>query len=149
MTPVTSQTTSSQPEEPTVRAMSALTMKMPDPIMDPMTIIVESRSPSSRLNSRPAGESLITDGGILIQREKSGHECTNKNAEGGGVVGGVEFFPGGAQKTRGGPTPPRNRQKNTRRGENIKKNNRRDIPASPQGDIKKRPHKTPPRKRTP
>ena len=48
-TPVTSQTTSSRPGEPTVRAMSALTMKMPEPIMAPMTIIMASNRDISRL----------------------------------------------------------------------------------------------------
>jgi hypothetical protein len=47
----------SQPAEPTWREMSAGTMKMPDPIIDPATIMVESRSPSSRTNPL-AGSSL-------------------------------------------------------------------------------------------
>src|SRR5262245_20826038 len=42
---------SSQPALPIVRAISAETMKMPDPIIDPMTTMVESYSPSPRLNS--------------------------------------------------------------------------------------------------
>ena len=45
---MTTQVTSSQPAEPTWRAMSAETMKIPEPIIDPATSIVESRSPSSR-----------------------------------------------------------------------------------------------------
>ena len=45
-TPVMSQTRSSQPGEPTVRAMSAVTMKMPEPIIEPTTIIVASNRPS-------------------------------------------------------------------------------------------------------
>ena len=40
--PVTTHAPSSQPGLPIVRAMSADTMKMPDPIIAPMTIIVES-----------------------------------------------------------------------------------------------------------
>ena len=40
--PATSQATSSQPALPTLRAMSAETMKMPEPIIDPTTTIVES-----------------------------------------------------------------------------------------------------------
>ena len=40
----------SQPDDPTWRAMSAGTMKMPEPIIDPATIIVESSRPSSRTN---------------------------------------------------------------------------------------------------
>ncbi len=49
-TPVTAQTTSSQPEEPTSRAMSAETMKMPEPIIEPATSIVESSKPSPLTN---------------------------------------------------------------------------------------------------
>ena len=41
-TPATSQATSSQPGLPTLRAMSADTMKMPEPIIEPTTTIVES-----------------------------------------------------------------------------------------------------------
>jgi len=50
--PVTAQATSSQPALPTCRAMSAETMKIPDPIIDPTTTIVESNRPRPRLNSR-------------------------------------------------------------------------------------------------
>ena len=50
-TPVMSQTRSRRPGEPTVRAMSALTMKMPDPIIAPMTIIMASKRDISRLKS--------------------------------------------------------------------------------------------------
>src|SRR5262245_25996196 len=46
ITPVTSQTTMSQPDEPTSRAMRAETMKIPDPIIDPATSMVESNRPS-------------------------------------------------------------------------------------------------------
>ncbi len=48
--PVTSQTTRIQPEEPTSRAMSAGTMKMPEPIIEPATIMVASSNPKSRTN---------------------------------------------------------------------------------------------------
>ena len=44
--PVTSQTTSNQPGEPTCRAMIEETMKMPEPIIEPATSIVESSNPS-------------------------------------------------------------------------------------------------------
>ena len=50
-TPVTSQATSSQPGLPSRRAMSAETMKMPEPIIDPTTTMVESKRPRPRLNS--------------------------------------------------------------------------------------------------
>src|SRR5262245_9379605 len=46
--PVMTHVISSQPDAPTCRTMSADTMKMPEPIIDPATIIVESHSPSSR-----------------------------------------------------------------------------------------------------
>ncbi len=46
--PVTTQTAMSHPAEPTWRAISAGTMKMPEPIIDPATIMVESSRPSSR-----------------------------------------------------------------------------------------------------
>src|SRR5579872_559798 len=51
MTPVTIQTTSNQKGEPTDLAMSAETMKMPDPIMAPATSIVASTSVSALTNS--------------------------------------------------------------------------------------------------
>ena len=50
-TPVTTQATSSHPGLPTWRAMSAETMKMPEPIIEPTTTIVASNRPSPRLNS--------------------------------------------------------------------------------------------------
>ena len=40
--PVISQVSISQPGAPNVRDMSALTIKIPEPIMDPMTKAVES-----------------------------------------------------------------------------------------------------------
>jgi hypothetical protein len=39
----------SQPGEPRLRAMEAVTIKMPDPIIDPDTMRVESNRPSDRL----------------------------------------------------------------------------------------------------
>jgi hypothetical protein len=42
MNPVMSQMATSQPALPTFRVMSALTMKIPDPIMEPATIMVPS-----------------------------------------------------------------------------------------------------------
>ena len=50
--PVTSQATSSQPGLPIWRDMSAETMKMPEPIMEPATTMVESQSPRRRANSK-------------------------------------------------------------------------------------------------
>ena len=43
---------SSQPVLPTSRAISPATMKIPDPIIDPATIIVESKRPRLRFSSR-------------------------------------------------------------------------------------------------
>src|SRR5436305_896921 len=48
--PLTSHAASSHPAEPTCRAILAETMKMPEPIIDPVTIITESSRPSSRTN---------------------------------------------------------------------------------------------------
>ena len=48
---MTSQAASSQAGLPTRRAMSAETMKIPEPIIEPTTTIVASNSPSPRLNS--------------------------------------------------------------------------------------------------
>jgi hypothetical protein len=56
--PVTTQVSSSQPAEPVVRAISAETMKMPEPIIEPATIIVESSRPSSRRKPVAGGEAV-------------------------------------------------------------------------------------------
>jgi len=48
--PVTAHTKSSQPGDPTNRPMSAETMKIPDPIIEPATSIVESSKPSPLTN---------------------------------------------------------------------------------------------------
>src|SRR5215467_10433601 len=40
-----------QPAAPVSRAISAATMNMPDPIIEPATIMVESKSPSPRFNA--------------------------------------------------------------------------------------------------
>src|SRR5260370_2047207 len=44
------QAASSPPVDPVWRAMSADTMKIPEPIIDPTTIIVESKRPRPRTN---------------------------------------------------------------------------------------------------
>ena len=46
---------SSQPGLPTLRDISADTMKMPEPIIDPATSMVESNSPRVRVSSLFAG----------------------------------------------------------------------------------------------
>jgi hypothetical protein len=48
--PVMSQTAIIQPALPTFRVMSALTIKIPEPIIEPATIIVASSKPSEGLN---------------------------------------------------------------------------------------------------
>jgi hypothetical protein len=50
-TPATIHATRSHPGAPTLRDISADTMKMPDPIIDPTTTIVESKRPRPRVNS--------------------------------------------------------------------------------------------------
>ena len=57
--PVSAQAASSQPALPTYRDISADTMKMPDPIIDPTTTIVESNRPSPRLNSVSSPTSVL------------------------------------------------------------------------------------------
>src|SRR5215469_2171591 len=61
------------PVEPDLRAMSAETMKMPEPIIEPTTMVVESKRPRPRTNpedSAPAGRvvarlELASDTGLL------------------------------------------------------------------------------------
>src|SRR5579884_3451007 len=52
MMPLTTHDSRKSPGEPTSRAISAATMKMPDPIIEPMTIVVQSSRPSP--STRPA-----------------------------------------------------------------------------------------------
>src|SRR5262244_1922922 len=47
-TPASAQAASNHPADPTSREDSAEVMKMPDPIIEPMTIIVASSGPSPR-----------------------------------------------------------------------------------------------------
>ena len=49
--PVIIQDTSSHPALPTSRDISAATIKMPVPIIEPATIMVESKSPRLRLSA--------------------------------------------------------------------------------------------------
>ena len=57
-TPASAHAISSQPGEPTSRDDSAEVMKMPDPIIDPTTIIVASSRLRPRIN---LGDELVTD----------------------------------------------------------------------------------------
>ena len=56
---------SNQPGEPSVRDMSAETIKMPEPIIDPITIIVESYKPRPRVNSVSCAGALTFASGIM------------------------------------------------------------------------------------
>src|SRR5437879_13756359 len=53
----------SPPAEPVCRAISAETMKMPDPIIEPTTIIVESKRPRPRMkpDSPAMGSADVAD----------------------------------------------------------------------------------------
>ena len=48
---VSNQIASNHPAEPTCLTISALTIKIPEPIIEPTTNIVPSNNPNSRLNS--------------------------------------------------------------------------------------------------
>jgi len=68
------------PADPTWRAMSAETMKMPDPIIDPATIIVESTRPSSLRNpvdlssTRTAAVPCVSRLRAEVLRKRSGED---------------------------------------------------------------------------
>src|SRR6185436_15359448 len=78
--PVTIQTTSNHPGEPTWRAMIDETMKIPEPIIDPATSIVESNNPSPLTSFSSARGASVTAlvisnpwiGGELIINRLSG-----------------------------------------------------------------------------
>ncbi len=67
---------SSQPALPTCLAMSADTMKMPDPIIEPTTTIVASYRPSPRVNSvsRAVGDAVarVSDMNVWLTAQGSG-----------------------------------------------------------------------------
>ncbi len=68
------QAASNPPVDPALRAMSAETMKMPEPIIEPTTIVVESNKPRPRTkpeDSASAGGTVATldfasDTGLLL-----------------------------------------------------------------------------------
>src|SRR5437870_7559403 len=75
ITPASAQATNNQPGEPTSRDDSAEVMKMPDPIIDPITIIVPSVKPRPRTNF---GDSVLISAMMLSAyyrdcRQKSIH----------------------------------------------------------------------------
>ena len=51
ITPVSNQRTSIQPGEPISLIIAAVTMKIPEPIIDPATILVASNNPNVLFNS--------------------------------------------------------------------------------------------------
>jgi len=55
---VTSQAAMSRAGEPTMRLMSAETMKMPEPIMEPMTMAVAEKRPMPRTKCGAAAGSV-------------------------------------------------------------------------------------------
>ena len=61
--------TRSQPGDPTCRAISADTMKIPDPIIDPATIVVESRSPSPRTKPVVLSSTATAASAIVVSSE--------------------------------------------------------------------------------
>src|ERR1700716_2734384 len=66
--PVTSQTTSNQPGAPTCRAMIEETMKMPEPIIEPATSMVESSKPRPLTNFSSAGVGEVIAGELIINQ---------------------------------------------------------------------------------
>src|SRR5690348_9328346 len=67
MMPVTIHATRSQPGEPSLRPMSAETMKMPDPIIDPATSIVASVRVIALTNSGVVcGASVVFGGAATL-----------------------------------------------------------------------------------
>src|SRR5262245_51276262 len=69
--PVTTHTTSSQPGAPTCFEMPPETIKIPEPIIDPATIMVESSKPRPRMNpvcafGAPEASSAIVFSGLLF-----------------------------------------------------------------------------------
>src|SRR5580704_7529151 len=65
--PAATQASSNQPLLPTSRAISPATMKIPDPIIEPATIMVESKSPSVRLSSR-GGQTLWESSPLFLAK---------------------------------------------------------------------------------
>src|SRR5437899_12637962 len=63
--PVRIQVNSSPPAEPVCREISAATMKMPDPIIEPTTIIVPSNKPMAR--TKPCSDfALVSARGCVV-----------------------------------------------------------------------------------
>src|SRR5438876_661238 len=67
------QATNSQPGEPTCRDISAETRKMPEPIIEPATIVVESSSPRPRMNPVFLSSTAMAASAILSSSES--YQC--------------------------------------------------------------------------
>src|SRR5256885_15121916 len=92
-TPETTHAIGSQKGELTVRAMSAETMKMPEPIIDPATSIVASVSVSALTNSRDEG---AVDSAVAVVDVKSCSVASllgfgSSSLAGGSYVHGLGF----------------------------------------------------------
>src|SRR5690242_7117429 len=61
MTPLMTHDSRKSPGEPTSRAISAATIKMPDPIIEPITIVVQSSSPSPLTSSADRAPGPVAD----------------------------------------------------------------------------------------
>src|ERR1700675_3127518 len=85
--PVVTQTTINNPGLPTCRAMSADTMKMPDPIIEPATIMVASSGPRLLTNPWPAV------GDETFARSLPSDICNHLSAPFDGCYRGLGFCP--------------------------------------------------------
>ena len=63
-TPVITQATSKPPAEPVCREISADTIKIPEPIIDPTTIMVESNNPRPRTKPGSDAGTGVTVAGL-------------------------------------------------------------------------------------
>jgi hypothetical protein len=59
----------SQPAEPTCLAISALTINIPEPIIDPTTSMVPSSNPSSLLKSSGLLSSILVSFGFWLAKD--------------------------------------------------------------------------------
>src|SRR4051812_35967712 len=73
ITPVSTQIANSQPDEPTSRAMSAETMKMPEPIMVPTTSMVASNRPIFCRNAGAGSPVVGPSCGVAVRLMNSLH----------------------------------------------------------------------------
>src|ERR1700730_9327617 len=68
------QSTNNHPGEPTCRPMIEETMKIPEPIIDPATSIVESSKPSPRTNFWSAAGGEVVEVSTGLKRARSRRE---------------------------------------------------------------------------